>query len=298
MCLLGPNPVCRNGAAETDPTLMPELLNDPMVQAGVAPFAVALAVAALLSQVRLAGLAGLALVAGLATTLMLTTGIGFTPLSASRKVLLLVLLAPVVGLVLDAAGVRHRAAAPVLAVLLGAAVAWVFQSLLSQAEAGQALMMGGGVALFVALMAHLTLRLRDDGPAAAAATLGLGVAVGVSALLSASIGTLMNGLALAAGGGALLLLQFVRAAPLATGWTGSLTTAAAAALFAAGTFMLAELRAPALALMLAVPLVAGLPLYRRRAVRLRVVLLGLSAGAAAVLPIAAAWWATRAAPAA
>ena len=277
---------------------MPDLLNDPMVQAGLAPFAVALAVAALLARVRLAGLAGLALVAGLATTLMLTTGIGFTPLSASRKVLLLVLLAPVVGLVLDTAGVRHKAAAPVLDVLLGAAVAWVFQSLLSQAEVPQALMMGGGVAVFVALMVGLTLRLRDDGPAAAAATLGLGLAVGISALLSASIGTLMNGIALAAGGGALLLLQFVRATPLATGWTGALTTAAAAALFAAGTFMLAELRWPALALMLAVPLVAGLPLYQRRAVRLRVVLLGLSASAAALLPIAAAWWATGAAAAA
>jgi hypothetical protein len=277
---------------------MPDLLNDPMVQAGVAPFAVALAVAGLLAQVRLAGLAGLALVAGLVTTLMLTTGISFTPLSASRKVLLLVLLAPVVGLVLDSAGVRHKAAAPVLAVLLGVAVAWVFQSVLSQADVPQALLMGGGVGMFVALMVGLTLRLRDDGPAAAAATLGLGLAVGVSALLSASIGTLMNGMALAAGGGALLLLQFVRARPLAIGWTGTLTTGGAAGLFAAGTFMLAELRWPALALLLAVPAAAGLPLFAQRAPRLRVALLGLLAGAAALLPIAASWWATGATAAA
>ena len=277
---------------------MPDLLNDPMVQAGVAPFAVALGVAALLARARLAGLAGLALVAGLVTTLMLTTGISFTPLSASRKVLLLVLLAPVVGLVLDSAGVRHKATVPVLAVMLGAAVAWVFQSVLSQAEMSQALMMGGAVALFVAAMVLLTLRLRDDGPAAAAATLGLGLAVGVSALLSASIGTLMNGMALAAGGGALLLLQFVRARPLAIGWTGTLTTGAAAGLFAAGTFMLAELRWPALALLLAVPAVAGLPLFAQRAPRLRVAVLGLLAGAAALLPIAASWWATGATAAA
>jgi hypothetical protein len=276
---------------------MPELLNDPMMQAGVAPFAVALALAALLARVPVAGLAGLALVAGLATTLMLTTGIGFTPLSASRKVLLLVLLAPVLGLVLDVVGVRHKAAAPVLALLLGAAVTWVFHSMLAPAGLPQALAVGGGVALFVALMVFLTLRLRDDGPATAAATLGLGLAVGVSAVLSASLGTLMNGMALAAGGGALLLLQFVRATPLATGWTGALTTAAAAALFAAGTLMLAELRWPALVLMLAVPLAAGLPRDLRRGVRLRVVLLGLSAGAAALLPIAAAWWATGAATA-
>jgi hypothetical protein len=94
---------------------MPALFDDPMVQAGVAPFVVALLVAALLARVRLTGLVGLALVAALVTTLMLTTGIGFTPLSASRKVLLLVLLAPLVGLVLDVAGVRHKALAPLLA---------------------------------------------------------------------------------------------------------------------------------------------------------------------------------------
>jgi hypothetical protein len=273
---------------------MPALFDDPMVQAGVAPFVVALLVAALLARVRLTGLVGLALVAALVTTLMLTTGIGFTPLSASRKVLLLVLLAPLVGLVLDVAGVRHKALAPLLAVLLGTATAWVFQSLLAQADGVQAWMLGGGVGLFVALMVGLNLRLRHDGPAAAAATLGLGLAVGVSALLSASIGTLMNGMALAAAGGALLLLQFLRATPLATGWTGALTTGAAAALFAAGTFMLAELRWPTLVLLLAVPAVAGLPLFGAQAPRLRTVLVGLLTGAVALLPIASAWYATGA----
>ena len=273
---------------------MPALFDDPMVQAGVAPFVVALLVAALLARVRLTGLVGLALVAALVTTLMLTTGIGFTPLSASRKVLLLVLLAPLVGLVLDVAGVRHKALAPLLAVLLGPATAWVFQSLLAQADGVQAWMLGGGVGLFVALMVGLNLRLRHDGPAAAAATLGLGLAVGVSALLSASIGTLMNGMALAAAGGALLLLQFLRATPLATGWTGALTTGAAAALFAAGTFILAELRWPTLVLLLAVPAVAGLPLFGAQAPRLRTVLVGLLTGAVALLPIASAWYATGA----
>lgn len=273
---------------------MPALFDDPMVQAGVAPFLVALALAALLMRVRLPGLTGLAVVAALITTLLLTTGIGFTPLSASRKVLLLVLLAPVLGLVLDVTGLRHRLLLPALALGLGAASVWVFLSLLSQLEGSAPWWQGGGVALFVAAMVALTLRLRDDGPATAAATLGLGLAVGVTALLSASIGTLMNGMALAAAGGALLLLQFVRGAPLAGGWTGALSTAAAAALFAAGTVMLAEGRALTLGLLLLVPLVAGLPLFRQRAPRWRIALLGACAGAAALLPIGAAWVATGA----
>ena len=273
---------------------MSTLFDDPMVQAGVAPFAVALAVAALLALLRKPGLPWLALVAGLLTTLALTTGIGFTPLSASRKVLLLVLLAPLAGLALDLSGLRHKALAPALAVALGLASAWVFQSVLARAEGAQGWLHGLGVGAFVALMVGLTLRLRHDGQATGAATLGLGLAVAVSAVLSASIGTLMNGMALAAAGGALLLLQFLRASPLVAGWTGALTTGVAAALFAAGTFMLAELRWPALALLLLVPVVAGLPLFADRAPRLRTALLGLSAGAAALAPIAAAWFATGA----
>jgi hypothetical protein len=273
---------------------MSALFEDPMVQAGLAPFLVALVLALLAVRVRLAGLPGLALVAALITTLWLTTGIGFTPLSASRKVVLVVLLAPMIGLVLDLTGQRHRLWLPAVAVLLGGASLWVFQSLLVQLDGAAGWWQGGGVALFVALMTGLTLRLRDDGPAAAAAALGLGLAVGVGALLSASIGTLMNGMALAAGGGALLLVQFLLAARLATGWTAALTTAAGAALFAAGTVMLAEGRALTLALLLLVPLVVGLPLFQQRAPRLRTALLGLSAGVAALLPMGAAWFATGA----
>lgn len=273
---------------------MSALFEDPMVQSGVAPFVVALVVAALLALMRKPGLPWLALAAGLLTTLALSTGISFTPLSASRKVLLLVLLAPLVGLAIDLGGLRHKALLPALAALVGLASAWVFQSVLVQAEGSQGWWMGAGVALFVALMVGLNLRLRDDGLAAGAATVGLGLAVAVSAVLSASIGTLMNGMAVAAAGGALLLLQFVRATPLAAGWTGTLTTGAAAALFAAGTFMLAELRWPTLVLLLLVPVVAGLPLFTGRATRLRTALLSLCVAAAALAPIASAWFATGA----
>ncbi|MFO1326820.1 MAG: hypothetical protein U1F56_05655 [Rubrivivax sp.] len=269
---------------------MSTLLDDPMVQAGLAPFAVALLVATLLKRWRSA--AWLALLAGLLCTWMLTTGISFTPLSSSRKVMLVVMLAPLLGLVIDLAGWRHRALPIVLSLAAGLLSAWVFQSVLSQAEGAQGWLTGLGVGLFVALMVGLVLRLRDDGLAGGSATLALGVATGVCAVLSASIGTLMNGLALAMGGAALLALQFLRGTPLAGGYTGALSTGVASALFAAGTFMLAELRWPALVLLLAVPAVAGLPLFAGRAPRLRSALLAACAGAAALAPIGMAWFAT------
>jgi hypothetical protein len=269
---------------------MQALLDDPMVQAGFAPFLGALLVGGALSMSRAAWLA---IIAGVATTLALSAGIGFTPLSASRKVVLLVLLAPAVGLALDMLDRPLKLLGPALAAAFGAASIWVFQSVLAQREGPEAWLLGAGVALFVALLTGFTLRLRDDGAAAGAATLGLGLAVGIAAILSASLGNMMNGIALAASGGALLLLQFVLARPIAPGWTGVLTVGSAASLFAAATFVLAELPWTALVTLPVVPLVAGLPLLARRPLRQRLVLLGVLCVLAASATVLAAWLATR-----
>jgi hypothetical protein len=270
---------------------MPTLFDDPMFQAGIAPFVVAAVVAALLGRTRVSGLA---IVAALATTLMLTTGISFTPLSASRKVLLLVLLTPAVALALDFLAANAPRMLPgLLAAAIGLASAWVFISVLAQREGGAAWALGAGVAVFVAMLVGLTLRLRGDNIAGSASALGLGMAVGVSAVLSASLGNLMNGIALAAGAGALLSWQFATGRATPAGWTLSLTAGTAAALFAASTFMLAELPWTALALLLLVPLVAALPLFATRPVRTRIALAAVSCVLAAVPAVLAAWLATR-----
>ena len=217
---------------------MSTLFDDPMVQAGLAPFVVALLVAALLGRTRLSGLA---IVAGLVTTLMLSTGISFSPLSASRKIVLLVLLAPALALALDVFLAEAPKPLPwLLAAVLGGASAWVFQSVLSQREGAAAWALGVGVAVFVALLGGLMLRLRGDNLAGGSAALGIGLAVGVSAILSASLGNMMNGVALAAAGGALLLWRFIGARATPAGWTLTLTAGTAAALWAAATFVLAE----------------------------------------------------------
>ncbi len=270
---------------------MSTLFDDPMVQAGLAPFVVALLVAALLGRTRLSGLA---IVAGLVTTLMLSTGISFSPLSASRKIVLLVLLAPALALALDVFLAEAPKPLPwLLAAVLGGASAWVFQSVLSQREGAAAWALGVGVAVFVALLVGLMLRLRGDNLAGGSAALGIGLAVGVSAILSASLGNMMNGVALAAAGGALLLWQFIGARATPAGWTLTLTAGTAAALWAAATFVLAELPWFGLPLLLAVPLVAGLPLFADRPARTRIALRGIATVLAGVPAIAAAWFATR-----
>jgi len=128
---------------------MQALLDDPMVQAGVAPFLVALVLGRTLASTRLAWLA---IGAAVAVAFAMSTGIGFTPLSASRKIMLLVLLAPLLGVAIDLSSLTHRLLAPALALLSGLATLWVFQSVLAQREAADAWILGGGVALFVAVL--------------------------------------------------------------------------------------------------------------------------------------------------
>lgn len=273
---------------------METLIQNPMVQAGFAPFLAALVLAFALGRLRPAAWAWLAVPAALATTLALTTGLALVPLTAGRKALLATLLAPLLGLVLDLAKLNGRVVGATLGLLLLAAGAWAFGPVLLRADDPQGLVQAAGLLAFGAVVAGLNLRLRDDGPAAAAALLAQGTAVGVAAVLSASIGTLMNGLAVAMGGAALLLLQWVRGAAAAPGWGGALAAAAPAVLLPATVFVLADLRWPVLVCLPLIPLVAGLLLFADASPRGRLVLRSVAVLAAAVPAVAAAWFATTA----
>ena len=77
---------------------MSDLLSNPAVQGGVAPFVAGLIVTVLLGRFRLGGLA---VAAAFATAVYFIAGFNFTPLSATRKIILLGLAAPVVGIVVD-----------------------------------------------------------------------------------------------------------------------------------------------------------------------------------------------------
>lgn len=111
---------------------MTELLEHPAVQGGVAPFVVALIVAAALGRTRYAWIA---IVAGYATMIALSTGFSFSPLSAVRKIVLLCLLVALVGIAADAFVGRGRPVVLALAVVAGVAAAWTFLSVLAQREA-------------------------------------------------------------------------------------------------------------------------------------------------------------------
>ena len=120
-----------------------ELLNHPAVQGGVAPLVVALVIATLLARTRLAWIA---IVGGYATTIALTTGFQFSPLTASRKILLVGLIVPVIGVAADLMPRPSRAIAAVFALAAGLVSIWAFASVLRQQESSALYTAAAGIA--------------------------------------------------------------------------------------------------------------------------------------------------------
>lgn len=196
---------------------MQELLHHPAVQAGVAPFAVALLVAAILRKSRQLGLA---IAAAFLCATALTMGLNFESLSSVRKLVLVGVAAAVLGctfeLIADRPQWRHRVVVIAAACL---AVLWVLQRLLMQVDASTGTLFAAASALFcVALLAGGE-RVSHDPLCAAAVALVLGLASGAMALLAASAQLAQLGIALGAGAGAALLVQMLSKTSAPVGWT-------------------------------------------------------------------------------
>jgi hypothetical protein len=248
-------------------------LNDPMVQASLAPFAVGLVVAGVLWPARLGGLA---VVAAFLTTMHLVSGITFSPLTATRKIVLLAMAAPVVGVLVDFAFKPNRLGTLLLALGAAAAVLWAFWPVLAQKPQAEALTLGASAAVALAFMAGFgQLFLGDDGVRAGAAALGAGIATGAAAVIGASAAYGQYAFALAAGAGAFLLPQMILGRRCHAGATFILPAMLLAALLAAGVMVLAKLPWYALLALALVPAAARLPVPAKAPVWLQAVLLSL-----------------------
>jgi hypothetical protein len=235
---------------------MESFLGHPAVQGGVAPFVVGLIVVAILAKAKLGGLA---VTAGFAVAVALASGFAFTPLTATRKVVLLGLLAPLVGIAMDFALRKSRTLTVVIALACGALTVWVFWSVLQQKPVGEALLLAGSLAVFVAWLVGSMLELAGQPVRAGAAALMLGLGTGVSAILGASALLGLYGIAIGAGAGAFVLAQMLTGKKIAAGATLTLSAAVAAGLVAAAALVLAQLPWYALIVLGLIPLAARLP---------------------------------------
>src|SRR2546428_1881888 len=236
---------------------MQEVLPHPAVQGGLAPFVAALIVAALFVPLRLGGLA---VVAAFATAVYCIAGFTCAPLTATRKIILLGLAAPLAGIVIDFVCRPRRLEAWVLALGGAAAAAWIFWPVLAQKDPERALLLGGTAVLAAAWTVGFShSRLAEDGVRAGAAGLALGIGAGGAAILGASLTYGLYAMAVAAGSGAFLLVQMIIGRKIHAGATFMLAAALVTALLAAAALVLAQVAWDAVVALRLVPLAASLP---------------------------------------
>jgi len=267
--------------------MMQELLANPAVQGGAAPFAAGLVAAVLLGRFRLGGLA---VVAAFATAVYFIAGFGFTPLSATRKIILLGLIAPLVGIVVDFAFRTTRLGSYLLAIAAAACAVWIFWPVLGQRELARALLPGATALLASAwTIGFSERRLAGDGVRAGAAGLALGAGTGVAAILGASLTYGLYGIAVAAGSAAFLLVQMITGKRSHAGATFMLSAATVAILFASAAMILAQLPWYSVGVLALIPVAANFRVPAGAALWLQAVLASSYGLAVAVLACALAW---------
>lgn len=266
---------------------MEEFLANPAVQGGVAPFLAALVVTLVLHGVRLGGLA---VSAAFLTCMYLVSGLQLFPLTATRKLLLVGIAAPLVGIVAEVAFKSRRVRAAVLAAGGLACALWVFLPVLGRKPALEAWLTGAAMLVVVAVLAGWAQsRLASDGVRAGAGALAAGLGVGIAAIISASASYGLYGIALGAGAGGFLLPQMILGRRFFAGATFAFTAMLLTALIASGAAVLAQLPWYALLVLALAPMAACLPTPARAPVWLQAVLCSLYGFSVAAIACLLAW---------
>ena len=265
--------------------MIQEWLANPAVQAGVAPFITAFLSAALLRRIGWYW-AGVAVVAGFAVAVYLSTGFQFQPWTGTRKIIALILGAAAIGLLFDLYPYERRWLLPVTFVAAAAAVLWVMWPVLTRRTGMELWLLALGVGAYTGWCAAAMESLRAKPEAMMGAAVAFGFGAGGTALLGASALLGQWGLALGASAFAVwLFVAFTRRTQV--GSLVALPIGLGAALVGCGAYVYAKLPWYSLAILAAVPLVAHIVWFRRLP---RVAQAILSLIVAAVPAGAAAWF--------
>lgn len=267
--------------------LLEELFANPVFQAGVAPFLAALAVAVTLSPVRLGGVA---IIAAFLVCIQLVTGIQFTPLTATRKILALAIAVAAIGPLLDFAAKPTRLGVALIAVGAAGGALWAFWPVILQRPGAQAWLLGGSAALALAVMVGFAqAQLAGDGVRAGAAALALGLGAGIAAIFAASNSYGMYGIALGAGAGGFLLPQMIRGRKAAAGATFTLPAMFTGGLVAVGAMLLAQLPWYSVLILALVPVAVRLPSPEKGPIWLQALVCSMYGFVVAGVACALAW---------
>lgn len=235
-------------------------LAHPAVQSGGIPFVAALVWGLVFFRLGWYW-TGLGLAAGFYASAYFAPGLEFTPLTSTRKILLLGLAAAALGLVLDLLPRMRKAATVIVALAGAAALTWIVWPQLMRENSVVTWPVALGCAVYVAWLAAATESLRDRPAAAASAAVALGFGTGACALFGASAMLGQIGFALAAAAGAMwLVVVFARKAEL--GSVFCLPAGVLAGLIGAGAAVFSKLPWYSLPVLALVPLLARVPLAK------------------------------------
>jgi len=257
---------------------MESFFAQPPVQSALAPFVASLVLALGLWRAP-ARWQGLAIVAGLLLAVLLIIGPALMPLTSTRKIVVASLGLPVLAILLDVAPWRWRARVGVAVLLAVLALLWVLWPVLLRREPGEAVLLGAGLALYVAAVLVVFARLGRCCARLAGAALGFAVATGVMVIMAASALYGQLAFALAAAVAGLTVVRLWRPGldenAACFGLSGAMAVAVPLALLGAAASVYARLPMTALPLLALSPLLALLPLAMGRPAWLRVVIAGL-----------------------
>jgi hypothetical protein len=261
------------------------LLAHPAIQAIAAPFLVALLSAELLQRLRLSGLA---LIAGLAIAVYLLSGLSFSLQGSMHKIVWLSIGAGLLGIPLGLA--NWWLWRPVLMVLAAAAMLWVAQHALLQHPLAITLQWGAGCALYVGWLVFWMDELHDSPLRAASA--GLGLALGTSAVLLLAGVSLPGKYDLALGSAvfAYLLIMVASNSLLPCGRSFTLPLSLLAGLTACMGLLNANIPWYILGVLAVIPVIGKLPASDRSPLWIGATLLGF---ASLLLAVAAAYLSWR-----
>ncbi|NOZ52349.1 MAG: hypothetical protein GXP08_04255 [Gammaproteobacteria bacterium] len=273
---------------------MDQLITNPAIQSAVIPFCSAL-IAALLLRMIGSLWASLGFAMAFYLSVYLTLGIEFTPLTSTRKIVLLGLLAIVVGLMIDWLWSQRRAATYVIAALAAAAALWVIWPVVSRTQGNELWIIVAASMFYSSVIVILFERLKQDSARSATGMLAIGIGTGISTLLGASAKLGQMGGAIGAAAGAYVVILFF-CKELRLGSSFTLTGALLISLIGIAGVIYAKLPWYVLVILMLIPAILALPFNTRPAWLPKPV-----AYALAVLPIAGmaiylTWWIAGAPP--
>ena len=273
---------------------MDELLTNPVFQTAIVPFITALIAGLVLNRFGWYW-GGLTIVIGFIACAWLITDLKLFPLSSTRKIVMLGLIAVAVGIALDVYAGARRFIPYALFISGVVAVLWVIWPVLMRKEGPEFWLLAAGTSVYAGWLMATMENLRLQPSRAGSAALSLGIGTGVSAVMGASalLGQLASSIAAASGAYLLLSLFFPK---LSAGSILTTPVALLCGLFGIAGHVYATLPWYTLPLLAIIPLLACIPLPEQKPSWMKMMLLVLATMPAAIAAITIAWWVEGAPP--